>query len=100
LSSLSPLTISRVGSARRADERSRTASTIAMVVVRMAFMRAPSLSSLSSFYNLFIHSTICLYIKDQDEGVAIVHNPERVPAKRIEYDIKGRNLKCRLFVAK
>ena len=39
-------------------------------------------------------------IKDLEERVSIVHHPEKVLAKRIEYEIKERTLKYRLLVAK
>jgi len=39
-------------------------------------------------------------LTDLDERVSIVHHPEKVLAKRIEYEIKERTLKYRLFVAR
>lgn len=39
-------------------------------------------------------------LKDLDERVSIVHHPEKILAKRIEYEVRERNLKYRLFVAK
>lgn len=39
-------------------------------------------------------------LQDLDERVSIVHHPEKILAKRIEYEIKERTLKYRLFVAK
>ena len=39
-------------------------------------------------------------LKDLDERVSIVHHPEKIIAKRIEYELKEKNLKYRLFIAK
>lgn len=39
-------------------------------------------------------------LEDLNERVSIVHHPEKILAKRIEYEIKERTLKYRLFVAK
>ena len=39
-------------------------------------------------------------LQDLNERVSIVHHPEKIIAKRIEYEIKERTLKYRLFVAK
>jgi len=39
-------------------------------------------------------------LENLEERVSIVHHPEKVLAKRIEYEIKERTLKYRLFVAR
>ena len=38
--------------------------------------------------------------EDMEKRIAILHHPEKIIAQRIEYEIKERNLKYRLFVAR
>lgn len=39
-------------------------------------------------------------LTELEQRVSIVHHPEKILAKRVEHEIKERNLKYRLFVAK
>ncbi|MCK4613406.1 MAG: DUF655 domain-containing protein [Thermoplasmata archaeon] len=39
-------------------------------------------------------------LKEMEDRIQILHHPERIIARRIEYEIKERNLKYRLFVAR